>query len=73
MNTEILKLIQRELDRHEGLDYHFSKRRKHPSVVVRVGGRSRFWVFTSTRTDRRGMRNAVTGLRRVIRQLADAA
>lgn len=62
--------IERELQKHPGVDYEFARRGKHPSVILKVGDRQKYVVFTGTRTDPRGMKNKIAQIRRVIREIS---
>lgn len=44
---------------------------KHSRLVLRFGAVERFLPYTSTETDPRGVRNKVSALRRLIREMED--
>ena len=69
MNREMESLIEKELAKHPGVESRFERGTKHPRVVLKVGTVERFFPFTGTRTDRRGMLNNITALRRLCREL----
>jgi hypothetical protein len=64
------QMIDRELQNHPHVQYDYEMRGKHPSVVLKVGGRQKFVVFTSTKTDYRGERNKICEIRRAIREIS---
>lgn len=69
MNTEIRERIEKELAKHTGLNFAFQRRGKHPCVVLSHAGQSRFVVFTSTPTDRRGILNCISDVRKALRHI----
>ena len=62
--------IEQELNKHPHVQYDYEMRGKHPSVVLKVRGRQKFVVFSSTRTDYRGERNKICEIRRAIREIS---
>lgn len=69
MNRDMKQAIEREMAKWPGVEYAIEHRGKHPALVVRRGGASRFVPFTNTRTDRRGILNKVSDIRRALREI----
>jgi len=58
-----LSLIRRELGEWGGVEYEIVSGGKHPKLVLKYGGSSRFVTFSTTRVDRRGMMNKLRDIR----------
>jgi hypothetical protein len=59
--------IRSELTRHGVTDYEFQRGGKHPRVLYSVGERRLMYVFPGSTSDsRRGVKNAIAGIRRQI-------
>jgi hypothetical protein len=67
--SRTLPVLERELERWPGVEARLDRRHKHPRLIVTVGGQQRFVCFSSTKTSRDGVRNAVASLRRMLREL----
>ena len=68
---EMEKRIRKELSAWTGVDYRLERGGKHKAFVLqaRAGRRRRRLQFTATQTDRRGVLNKLTELRRVLREI----
>lgn len=62
--------LETELAKWKGVvGHHFESGGKHPRLVVWTAGGRRFLPYTTTHIDPRGMRNKISDLRRVLREL----
>ena len=58
-----LRLIRRELGEWCDVEHEIVSGGKHPKLVLKYGGGSRFVTFSTTRVDRRGMLNKLRDIR----------
>ena len=71
MNREQLHLLERELAKWPSVKYEVVKegRSRHPKIVLDYDGCRRFVVFSSTYVGHRALKNNVSNLRRVLRDM----
>lgn len=71
MNREQLHLLERELAKWPSVTYEVVKegRSRHPKIVLEYGECRRFVVFSSTYVGHRALKNNVSNLRRVLRDM----
>jgi hypothetical protein len=67
--SRVLPLLERELEHWPGVKGSFDMDRKHPRLVLEYDGTSRFYCFSNSLISRRGIHNAVSGVRKILRQL----
>jgi len=63
---EMKRMIEREMDDWLNVQYSFDIGGRHNRVIINVGDQQRFYPFTTTKTDRRGMLNNITQIRRAL-------
>jgi len=64
-----LDKLHKELRAWPGVTYEVDNTSHHPKLRVRYAGTERFLPFSSTSVDERGVRNKVSQLRRLLREL----
>ena len=58
-----------ELDRWPGVEHSFEGGKKHPRLVLYYGDETRFYVYPFSSSDRRGSLNALSAMRRMLRDM----
>lgn len=71
MIREQIRMLERELEQWPKVKYEVEKegRSRHPKLWLEYEGRRRFVVFSSTYVAHRGLKNNISNLRRVLREL----
>lgn len=59
-------------DEFPGVGVRFERGGKHYRAIATFGDQSRFYVVSSSKMERRTMMNAVSGFRRMIREMTAA-
>ncbi|CCG43366.1 hypothetical protein [Magnetospirillum molischianum] len=66
----IAREIVTELERLGVPDYSIERGRKHPKLRINVNGASKIYVLPGTSSDHRALRNAICGIRRLVKGMA---
>lgn len=69
MNREVEDALRREVANWPGVSVRKEARGRHNALVLTLGERERFHIFTSTKSNARASKNAVSDIRKTLRIL----